>query len=377
MLRHGENASWVPERDKVGAISAELAFNVGILCGKMYKEQSPSDLYGFCILEQKDINRPRFHVLVREPSRTELNDVSARKYMIIGGPLNGKLLLRIRSVQGHSGARAQHMTRINHKFVPNVEFPTLLMHSTKISLLESIGRHGLMPGGLTRGRVDVFMSNAEDFAHSVYFDKIYAPLVWKDPVRDVHMRVSSDVVLFIPGALLSQEDDFVLWQSLDTGDYMTPCTIPANCLITGRRRDNGDIEHVLPEQVHKSALIENPACYWFATGKEADQHGKNKAPIPPLPPPVAEPSPSPVRASERARGSTDPMTPRDDCSRATGAGTPKVILKEAPRNKTELPPVPPERVAEHNLKQESKNKIPTSESKDEPEEEEPFQPCNG
>ena len=68
------------------------------------------------------------------------------------------------------------------------------------------------------------------------------------------------------------------------------------------------------------------------------------------------------------------MTPRDDCSRATGAGTPKVILKEAPRNKTELPPVPPERVAEHNVKQESKNKIPTSESKDEPEEEEPFQP---
>ena len=148
MLRHGENASWAPERDKVGAISAELAFNVGILCGKMYKEQTRSDLfYGFCKLEQKDFNRPRFHVLVREPSRTELNDASARKYMIIGGPLNGKLLLRIRSVQGHSGARAQHMTRINQRLVPKVEFPTLLMHSTKSSLLESIGLYGLQPGG--------------------------------------------------------------------------------------------------------------------------------------------------------------------------------------------------------------------------------------
>ena len=107
MLRHGENASWAPQMDKVGAISAELAFNVGILCGKMYKEQTRSDLYGCLKLVQKDINRPRFHVRVREASRTELNDTSARKYMIAGGPLGGKLLLRIRSVQGHTAAPEQ------------------------------------------------------------------------------------------------------------------------------------------------------------------------------------------------------------------------------------------------------------------------------
>ncbi len=85
---------------------------------------------------------------------------------------------------------------------PKIVYPALLMHSKKASLLESIGLRGLKPGGLTRGRVDVFMLNALEFAHKLYFENMYAPRFWKDPVNDVHMRAKSDVVLFIPGTLL-------------------------------------------------------------------------------------------------------------------------------------------------------------------------------
>ncbi len=98
------------------------------------------------------------------------------------------------------------MVRINQKMVPKVEYPALLMHSTKLKFVESIGHTGLTPGGLSRGRVDVFMADANDFGHDAYYGKMFAPRVWKDPVRDVHMREESDVVLFIPGTLLAQED---------------------------------------------------------------------------------------------------------------------------------------------------------------------------
>ena len=96
--------------------------------------------------------------------------------------------------------------------------------------------------GDTRRRVDVLMTNAEEFAHNLYYSNIFAPLVWKDPVQDVHMRLSSDVVIFIPGTLLSQEKEFVPWRSQDTGDYVAPRTIPPKCIITARRRENGEIE---------------------------------------------------------------------------------------------------------------------------------------
>ena len=72
------------------------------------------------------------------------------------------------------------MTRINQRLVPKVEYPALLMHSTNVALLQSISLRGLIPGGLTRQRVDVFMANALEFSHKLYFDKPYAPRVWKD-----------------------------------------------------------------------------------------------------------------------------------------------------------------------------------------------------
>jgi hypothetical protein len=72
------------------------------------------------------------------------------------------------------------------------------------------------------------------------------------------------------------------------------------------------------------------------------------------------------------------MTPRDEGSRATGAGTPRLVLKEAPwhaNKKVDMPQpktpsVPPKRVAEPDapVKDNKRNKMP-SEPKDEPEEE--------
>jgi hypothetical protein len=171
------SAPWAPQNDEAGSISAELAFNVSVSQGVMLKQQKPWEIYGCFKLQVKDTGRPRFHVLVREPSREEISDEGIMPYMIAGGPLAGKILLRIRTVQGHSGARAQNMVRINQKVVPKVEYPALLMHSTKLKFMQSIGRSGLVPGGLTRGRVDVFMADANDFGHDAFYGKMFAPRV--------------------------------------------------------------------------------------------------------------------------------------------------------------------------------------------------------
>ena len=130
----------------------------------------------------------------------------------------------------------------------------------------------------------------------------------------------------------------MLYKSNDTGDYMTPCIIPARCIITARDRESGKVEHIEPKDVHRSAIIEYPALFWFATGENPDTYvyppNKKKETRPPLSPPAAEPSHLPIRESSKARGSTDPLIPRDDSSRSTGAGNEKISLKEAPWRKT-------------------------------------------
>ncbi len=80
MLRHGENAPWAPQRDEVGAISAELAFNVAVSQGIMLKQQKPWEIYGCFRLEVKDTGRPRFHALAREPSQAERRSQRRRSY---------------------------------------------------------------------------------------------------------------------------------------------------------------------------------------------------------------------------------------------------------------------------------------------------------
>ena len=46
-------------------------------------------------------------------------------------------------------------------------------------------------------------------------------IVWKDPVRDLHMRTKSDIVMIYSGTLM-YEDNVTIWQSSDAKDYLTP-----------------------------------------------------------------------------------------------------------------------------------------------------------
>jgi hypothetical protein len=51
------------------SITAEVALNVLALRRKMKVGQAPYDMYDACKLKAKDVGRPRFHLLVREPSQ--------------------------------------------------------------------------------------------------------------------------------------------------------------------------------------------------------------------------------------------------------------------------------------------------------------------
>ena len=72
--------------------------------------------------------------------------------MINKGPLAGKMMLRVRTVQGHSGVTKELIKRVNQNEVAKNDYPVLLMHSTQAALLGSISVRGLIPGGFTRGR---------------------------------------------------------------------------------------------------------------------------------------------------------------------------------------------------------------------------------
>ncbi len=155
ILRHEDRAYWAPVAhvdDR--SLSAEIAFNVAVLMGNMKPEQSPYEIYDVCKLLSKDAGRPRFNLLAREPSREEIGDEMAKRYMIRKGPLNGKLLLRVRTVQGHSGSRKEMTERIGQRCMPSPQYPLLLMHSTAMANVDSIGQYGLTPGGMQRRRLD-------------------------------------------------------------------------------------------------------------------------------------------------------------------------------------------------------------------------------
>ncbi len=93
------------------------------------------------------------------------------------------------------------------------------------------------------------------------------------------------------------------------------------------------------EVLERSGLPEYPAEYWVATGQEAN--------LAQDPTPTAGPARSkrPPTPPQRARGSADPE-PQERSSRGSGAGTPRLVLKEAPRPKLkpETPPGSPRRV---------------------------------
>ena len=54
------------------SITAEVAFNMLVFRRKMKVGQAPCEMYDACKLKRKDSGRPRFHLLVREPSREEI-----------------------------------------------------------------------------------------------------------------------------------------------------------------------------------------------------------------------------------------------------------------------------------------------------------------
>ena len=151
MLRHGENDRWSPTRDDDQSICMELAYNAAISRGILAETCSPSDVYTCLKLQWKDRGRGRFHLLLRDASFEESCDPTTKKYIITTGPLAGKMMLRIRTVQGHSGVMQERIRRVNQREVEKHDYPALLMHSTQAALLGSIGLPGLIPGGLTRG----------------------------------------------------------------------------------------------------------------------------------------------------------------------------------------------------------------------------------
>ena len=234
------------------------------------------------------------------------------------------------------------VTRIRQKEVRKNDYPIMLMHSTQIALLDSICLRGIKLGGLTRRRVDVFMRSATEFAFDLnHPQKMYAQkLNWKDPVANDHMRMDSDVVIFISGKLLEQLRDFKLYVSGDTGDYVTPNTIPTNCLISARRRTDGHVELEAPLVLERSRLYEHPSEFFAATGEECGDR-----PVPPAwrrKPKIERRALSKSPPPQRARGSTDPP-PQEQSSRGSGAAPPKVRLTDGPGHKKELvsPPQSP------------------------------------
>ena len=70
-LRHpGE--WWTPPLAADNSLSSTTAINMLILRSKVARDTPPRDLYTFCKLFKKDKDRPRYHLLVRDPSREEM-----------------------------------------------------------------------------------------------------------------------------------------------------------------------------------------------------------------------------------------------------------------------------------------------------------------
>jgi hypothetical protein len=170
------------------------------------------------------------------------------------------------------------------------------------------------------------MRSATEFAYDLmYPKKLFSPKVeWKDPVATDHMRTESDVVIFISGKLLAKLEDFKLYVSGDTGDYVTPYVIPPACLVSARRRLDGFNELEAPEVLEKSMLHEHPPEFFVATGQNCAEEL--------LPSTWKAKSRRQHSPPQRARGSADPE-PRDNSSRGSGAAPPRLRLKEAPWHK--------------------------------------------
>ena len=112
VLRHSSDLSMPPCDPKDGSLSAEVAFALLTQRHMFHQGDSPRTLYDALMLNKKDAGRPRFQVLIRHPSKQEVDDDVACRYIFTHGKMSGMILLRIRSVQGHSGEAMRNISRV-------------------------------------------------------------------------------------------------------------------------------------------------------------------------------------------------------------------------------------------------------------------------
>ena len=99
LLRHDDSADWAPKASREDrSMPMEVAYNEAIYRNKILPQQDPGEIYAACKLRKKDTGRPRFHLLVREPSREEIAHPLKKRCMIKKCPWADFLVLRIRTV---------------------------------------------------------------------------------------------------------------------------------------------------------------------------------------------------------------------------------------------------------------------------------------
>ena len=167
LLRHARDED-VPPRHKLdGSLGAEIAFAFLLQRHVFRPGDSPRTLYDAFMLQEKDRGCPRFQVLVRYPTHQEKDDEAAERYIFNRGELAGQILLRVRSVQGHSGEAMKSITRVGQVLVEKKAVPLILIHSTPAENMDRSLVKGLLPGGPRHERVDNFFVEPEGFAKKV------------------------------------------------------------------------------------------------------------------------------------------------------------------------------------------------------------------
>ena len=123
LLRHGENDRWAPMRDGNQSICMELAYNVALLRGVLAPSCTPADIYTCLKLREKDRDRGRFHLLLRNATFEESCDPVTKKYVIQKGPHdaphpNGSGAQRHRERASHAdqpeGGPEERLPRLAH-----------------------------------------------------------------------------------------------------------------------------------------------------------------------------------------------------------------------------------------------------------------------
>ncbi len=74
------------------------------------------------------------------------------------------------------------------------------------------------------------------------------------------MKTDSNVVLLFAGELLAAKPDEVFWRSEETGDWLSPCALPSDCLMSTRARESGEILDLDRVELNRTSLSELPCA---------------------------------------------------------------------------------------------------------------------